>query len=145
MKIGEREKLAKEAALALVGADSVRDRIVSFLSMGICDLSQSCYAIKCRVKAERSLISKVIHKRKTRPDYRPDSTTDIIGLRLLVLHHGDIITACRRFVDFLRFGLQSSAGLFAGQNLDSCIKEVIVYDSGQNNYVYQTIYEYFIH
>jgi ppGpp synthetase/RelA/SpoT-type nucleotidyltranferase len=132
-------------SLALSGADSVRDRMVSFLTMGICDIAQHCYAIKCRVKSEKSLVEKVSFKRRTKNSgYAASDATDIIGLRLLVLHHGDLLATCRRLVDFLRFGLQNYTGLFSGSNLDNCIREVVVYDTGQNEHIYKSIYEYFM-
>jgi hypothetical protein len=136
-------RIRAAASQALSGADYVRANLLGLLATGPDSIADLVYAVKCRVKAEESLVKKVIFKRKERPAYSAQNVTDIIGLRLLGLTSEHLPTVCERFIAFIRFCQQPEVSLFAGEALDDAIREVKIYKSQANPVIYEKIYVYF--
>jgi ppGpp synthetase/RelA/SpoT-type nucleotidyltranferase len=135
------EKEADHAALtALSGADYVRDKLLSTLTMGAFDFSRRVYAIKCRVKSKSKLIEKVRKRREKKP-YEASQVTDIVGLRLICLFSMDLPKTVSDFLDYIAFMQDPRLGLFRGDKLEEAITEAIVYASPSDPVVYRSIYE----
>src|SRR5258707_112961 len=121
---------ADHAALtALSGADYVRDKLLSTLTMGAFDFSRRLYAIKCRVKSKSKLVEKVRKRREEKPHYQASHVTDIVGLRMICLFSMDLPKTVSDFLDYISFMQDPRLGLFRGDKLVDAIAEAIVYAS----------------
>ena len=127
-----------DALHALYGAEDIRDRLLTMLSMGKNSISERNYALKCRIKSIQSLTKKV--STKTAADYTAMTATDIVGLRILTIHSDELLLATRDFLELVRFGQSEQIGLFAGPHLQDAISEIIVYRSKNNSEPYELVY-----
>jgi len=128
------------SAVALSGSEYIRDRLLSLLFVGPRNIGNSYYAIKCRVKSEESLGEKIRKKKDEGRAYSAASATDIVGLRILTIYSQDLINACVDFLDFISFCQRSEISLFAGQEIDDAIREIIIYKSNNNTEAYDLVH-----
>ncbi|OED49540.1 hypothetical protein AB838_06865 [Rhodobacteraceae bacterium (ex Bugula neritina AB1)] len=112
----------------LAGASEVRSRVLSGLMLGHPSIDKTAYLTKCRVKEHESLVKKVLDRRENgKSDYLPTDVRDIVGLRLLTLYRRDLPKLVSQFLNFVEAGLRDDFSLFAGDELQSAIEEVIIY------------------
>lgn len=121
------DELKLDAFVAISGADFVRQRLTHGLSIGNPSLEAEAYMIKSRVKSVDSLITKVIERKEGKPGYAAADATDIVGLRILCLFRNELPVLVGRFLRFVDWSQKTPYFLFAGENLEDCIKEVIIY------------------
>jgi ppGpp synthetase/RelA/SpoT-type nucleotidyltranferase/tetratricopeptide (TPR) repeat protein len=112
----------------LAGASEVRTRVLSGLMLGHPSIDKIAYLTKCRVKEHESLVKKVLDRRDNgKPEYLPTDVRDIVGLRLLTLYRRDLPKLVSQFLSFVEAGLREDFSLFAGDELNNAIEEVIIY------------------
>lgn len=136
-------QLELDCHTALIGADHVKARLLTLLSAGKDNIFDTYYAVKCRVKSRESLRKKVIKKRSQgKPDYQPNTATDLVGLRILTIYSSELATAALDFVDFIQVCQRPEIDLFAGNELNDAIREIIVYKPTTDTRFYQAAYEH---
>ena len=128
---------------ALIGADELALRVNYAMSLGGRSLKSQTYQTKYRVKSRDSLKQKIQEKRLEKDEnYSAHHVTDIIGIRLIVLFQQDLITLVERFVDFIRDFQNNPVDIFNGTSQIECVTEAIVYQSKDNQEVYDAIYKF---
>lgn len=126
----EDDLLAADVSRALGGADEVRAKLISLLSIGPRDIESMCYAIKSRVKSANSLLEKIVRKRNGGdPTYNAQRATDIVGLRFLVVHSDSLLKITLEFLTFLEFCQQPRIQLVKGSTFADALKEIIIFRS----------------
>ena len=81
------------------------------------------YAVKSRIKPLDAVINKVTRKVPDKPDYRPSSVTDIVGVRVVVLFQEQVVDAVIRLL-----GLLSHRAIYKSCLKKNEIKELIFFN-----------------
>lgn len=84
-------------------------------------LTAGCYAYKSRVKSQKDLLGKKQRKLEEKPHYKITDITDVIGLRLVTLFKGEMLTVFANLIDMLSTPNEGSP------LLQAIPEEIIVY------------------
>ncbi|CAE6818209.1 hypothetical protein R75461_05975 [Paraburkholderia nemoris] len=88
-------------------------------------IERECYAVRARVKPENRLVEKVGRKRETKTDYRLESITDVIGIRLIALFRMDLPKIMTMVLDII----SHDAEIMPNPVKKGSLEEVIVYSN----------------
>lgn len=84
-------------------------------------LTAGCYAYKFRVKSKEDLLAKKQRKLDEKPHYKITDITDVIGVRLVTLFKGEMLTVFANLIDLLSTPTEGSP------LLQAIPEEIIVY------------------
>ncbi|CAG9251380.1 RelA_SpoT domain-containing protein [Burkholderia diffusa] len=88
-------------------------------------IEDACYAVRARVKPEGRLVEKVGRKRETKRDYKLESITDVIGIRLITLFRIDLPKIMTMVIDII----SHDAEIKPNPVKKGSLEEVIIYNS----------------
>lgn len=130
-----------EITQALSGANYVKDRLLSLISVGPFNIQSSYYAVKCRVKAEESLRKKIEYKKNIegKKKYSAKDVTDVVGLRILTIFSETLLQATYDFLDFITLCQSPQISLCPGDKLDDAIEEIVIYKYKGYNSAYDMV------
>jgi len=138
------KNLRDQALRALNGADQFLPQLMAAIRMGPENLYSASYAVKARVKAEDSLVEKVLERRRAgKEQYTPFDASDIIGIRFLCIHSSELIDISRRITRLLPFLQSPPVQLVNGATLDQAIREVVVYKTASSSEHYDECLRFF--
>lgn len=135
MNEAEKEQLRQ----LLTSAEAVRPKLLSMLTLGPRSLEHDAYAMKARVKSFDSAVAKIAEKRKTNPNYGPETLTDVIGIRILTLWPDDISKVLEKLVTTIKDVNGTILSSFRSTRLADVIAEVIVYKAPNSPAIYDVI------
>ncbi|MBC9072680.1 hypothetical protein IAI53_11955 [Thauera sp. CAU 1555] len=84
-------------------------------------LTSGCYAYKFRVKSKEDLIHKKNRKTQEKPHYKLADITDVVGVRLVTLFKGEMLSTYSKLIDILASNPADT------QLLHTTPEEIIVY------------------